>query len=287
MPCPHRLKAGAAALALLALTALLAAACGDDDAGTSAAPTTAAPSTTAVPPTTTTQAPVTTQTTTTTQATTTTSDLHPAWQVSWAPVWPEEGSTAVYRLGLFNQTPVDLPAVIEYGVEWEEGTWDRILIGNTEPGQYGLAFYFDRSTPWMIDIWGLRATGPNMGPQGSFDEYFGDVASVDLGGLPGTVPRLEVDAFVGGVGDEVFGPTPAVYAMEIVGLEQVVVPAGTWDQALHVRFGLGGEFFGVDEGQEITTFSDLWVAEGQLILRWDPAPGFGTPLELVSPWQQG
>jgi len=85
-------------------------------------------------------------------------------------------------------------------------------------------------------------------------------------------------------GPEPWGPSAAVYAMEVVGLEEVEVPAGTFDTALHVRFGLGGEFFGVEEGEEIGHFSDLWVDRAQLILRWEPAPGLGTGLELVTPW---
>jgi hypothetical protein len=200
-------------------------------------------------------------------------------------VWPAEGATAVYRLELFNEPSVDLPATVSYGVEWDGGTWDRIQIGSAEPGEIGLAFYFDRSEPWVIRIWGLRANGPGMGPQGSFDEYLGGSPAVDLTGLPDTAPTLEVGAFVAGVNEELFGPSPAVYAMEVAGLEEVEVAAGNFPIALHVRFGLGGEFFGVEEGQPITSFSDLWVNPTQLILRWDPAPGFGTALELVSPWE--
>lgn len=262
---------------------MLAVACSDDGSATTAATTTTAAGTvtTAAVATTTTTAPA----TTTTAATTTTSDLHPAWDLSWAGVWPAEGATATYRLELFNEPSIDLPATVSYGIEWDGGIWDRIQIGSTEPGEYGLAFYFDRSEPWVLRVWGLRANGPGMGPQGSFDEYLGGSPEVDLGGLPGTAPTLEVGAFVAGVGEELYGPTPAVYAMEVVGLEEVEVPAGIFPVSLHLRFGLGGEFFGVEEGQPITAFSDLWVSPENLILRWDPAPGFGAALALVSPWE--
>jgi hypothetical protein len=146
--------------AALAALALLAAGCGDDGGGGTTAPT----STTAAS--TTSSASTTAATTTTEATTTTTSDAHPVWGISWASVWPREGSTATYRLALPDAPSTDLPATIEYGVAWDGGTWDRIVIGDPTPGEYGLAFYFDRSEPWVIRVWGVRATGPGMGSEG-------------------------------------------------------------------------------------------------------------------------
>ena len=184
-----------------------------------------------------------------------------------------------------NDPAVELPTVIQYGVEWDGSTWDRILFGDTEPGEHGLAFCFDRSEPWVIRTWGLRATGADMGPQAAFDEYLEGSPDLDLNGLPGAPPTLGVGAYVAGAGQELFGPSPAICALELVGLEEVEVPAGSFDMSLHVRFGLGGEFFGVDESGESPSFSDLCGHPTQVILRWDPAPGFGTALELASPWE--
>jgi len=170
-------------------------------------------------------------------------------------------------------------------VEWDGGTWDRIQIGSTEPGVYGLAFYFDRSEPWAIQIWGLRASDPGMGPAGWITEYLGGGPVVDLSALPGTAPTLDVEAFVDSGQGEVGGPAGALYAMEVVGVEAIEVAAGSCTGSLPVRFGLGGEFFGVAEGDEITSSSNLWVEATQLILRWDPVPGMGGALELVAPWE--
>ena len=268
---------------LLCALALFTAACSDDagtassaaGASTTAGPSTAPPATDATVATTTTAAPT----------TTVTPDTHPTWELAWNAVWPEDGAAATYRLTPPNQAAVDLPAVITYSVEWAGGTWDRIQIGSSEPGEYGLAFYFDRSEPWALRLWGLRANGPGMGPEGWITEYLGDAPVVDLNGLPGDAPTLDVDAFVDSGQDEIFGPTGAIYAMEVVGPEALEVAAGAFDPTLHLRFGLGGPFFGVDEGEEITFFSDLWVDSTQLILRWDPVPGFGGALELVTPWE--
>ncbi|MBM3695090.1 MAG: hypothetical protein FJW79_04045 [Actinobacteria bacterium] len=207
------------------------------------------------------------------------------WGIPWSSLWPPEGATATYRLSVWNQEPLDLPATIEYGMEWQDGTWDRIQIGSSEPGELGLAFYFDRSEPWAIRVWGVRVTAPGLGENGFMDEYLDGFPAVDLSGLPDTAPTLDVDAFVDTGRDDIFGPSPAIYAMEVVGLEEITVAAGTFPVTLHVRFGLGGEFFGLEPGQEINSFSDLWLDPTQLILRWDPSPGLGTPLELVSPWE--
>ena len=270
-----------ATVTLLAAVALLAAACGDDGGAATTAPET----TTTAAATTTSPAATTTQATTTTEATTTTaSGAHPVWGIVWDSVWPAAGSTARYRLTPPGGAPVELDAMLSYGVEWDGGAWDRIQIGSTEPGEYGLTFYFDRSEPWAIEIWGLRANGPGMGPEGWITEYLDGGPLVDLSALPGTAPTLDVAAFVDSGQGEVYGPTGAVYAMEVVGVEAVEVAAGSFAASLHVRFGLGGEFFGVAEGDEITFFSDLWVEATQLILRWDPVPGMGGALELVAPW---
>lgn len=274
----NRRRVIAAALVMLVA---LAAGCGDDDTVFTTAPastTAASAATTQATTTTTTQA-----TTTTAEATTTTaSDLHPVWGVSWAAVWPADGDTASYRVRLWNGDTIDLPARVDYGVEWQGGTWDRITIGTTEPNEYGLALYFDRTEPWVIRIWGLQSTGPDSGPYGAYVEYPEEPQVLDLSGMPDSAPVLETAVLIDN-GGGVLGPLPAVYTLSVVGLETIEVPAGTIEDALHLSLGLGGEFFGGTAGS--TEVSNFWIQPGQLLVRWDqPAPGFG-PFELLTLWE--
>lgn len=274
----YRLSATAAVLLLL-----LAAACGDDgDAGTTAATTTSAATTsTAVPITT--LATTTIAVTTTTQATTTTSDVHPAWDVSWAALWPPDGATATYRVSLWGGGTVDLPARVDYGVNWQEGTWDRITLGTLESGEWGLALYFQRPEPWVLHIWGLEATMP--GGQGSLLEYAAETGVLDLRGLPGTMARIDAGVLFDSGGEDAPDPMNGTYALAVVGLETIEVAAGTLEGALHLQLNLGGEFFGAAGPDDFTEFTDIWIQPGQLLVKWGrPAPGFES-FELLTLWE--
>jgi len=266
---------------LAAALVLLAAACGDDAAtsttaaSTTAAATTQATATTAV--TTTTEA-----TTTTTEATTTTTDEHPAWAVSWAALWPEDGATATYRVNLWGGGSLDLPARIEYGVEWQDGTWDRITIGTVAPGEWGVALYFARPEPWVLTIWGLEASAPGF--QGSILEYSEEPGVLDLRGLPDGMARIDAGVIFDAGGGEAQQPMTGTYALSVVGLETVEVAAGTMEDAVHLNLNLGGEFFGAASPDEFTEVADIWILPGQLIVKWGrPAPNFES-IELLSLW---
>jgi hypothetical protein len=267
----------------LAAVALLGASCGSDNDG-AATPTT----TTSLPPTstaaTTTDLPTTTTVaTTTTQATTTTSDLHPAWDVGWAALWPPDGATATYRVNLWGGGTVDLSARVDYAVEWQGGTWDRITLGTVEAGEWGAALYFQRPEPWVLTIWGLEATGPGQGPGGSFLERTTEPAVLDLRVLPGEMARADVGVVFESDG-QAQEPIPATYALEVVGLETVEVAAGSMAGAVHLRLNLGGPFFGAT-GDEFTEAPDIWILPGQLLVKWGrPAPGFDS-FELLTRWQ--
>jgi len=260
------------------IVVLLAAACADGDgAGTTAATTTSAATTTL--------AATTTAVTTTTQATTTTSDVHPAWDVSWAALWPRDGATATYRVSLWGGGAIDLPARIDYGVDWQEGTWDRITLGTVEAGEWGLALYFQRPEPWVLRIWGLETTGPGQSPGGSFLEYSEEPGVLDLRGLPGTMARIDAGVVFDGGGDEAPEPMNGTYALAVVGLETIEVAAGTLEGALHLQLNLGGEFFGAAGPDDFTEFTDIWIQPGQLLVKWGrPAPGFES-FELLTPWE--
>jgi hypothetical protein len=256
----------------VAALALFLGACGDDAATTTAfTTTTIAPTTTTAP------------TTTAPEETTLPDDLHPAWAIGWAGIWPPPEATAVYRVQLMGSEWMDLPAHFEYGVAWREGTWDRLVIGTVEPGEWGAALYFSRPEPWVLRLWGVAETSPDR--DDVVLEYFDNPQDLDLGLLPETVPALEGDMIVEH-GFGTFGPVPALFAAEWVGLEDVTVPAGTITGAYHLRFGLAGDFYGADPGSEITFFSDLWLHPEQLIVKWDMGPA-GGPMELAEPWTSG
>ncbi len=260
----------AIAIAAAAVLALMAAACGDDEAAT----TTAAPVSST---TTTTTAPTTSAAPTTT---TLAGDQHPAWGVSWAAIWPPEGSTAIYRVQIMGSETMDLATHFEYGVEWRGGTWDRLVIGTLEPGQYGAALYFSRPEPWVLRLWGVAQTAPDR--EDTVFEYFEVPQDLDFTLLPDNPPTLEGNMLVEhGLG--ISDPIPAIFRMEWVGIEDVTVAAGAFAGAYHLRFGLGADFYGVLPGAEITSFSDLWLHPEHLIVKWAPGPA-GGPIELAVPW---
>ncbi len=269
------------------LMAVATAGCGGGEGATSttAASTTAtsgATTTTTTPATTT---PATTTTTATTPPTTTTSDVHPAWDVSWAALWPADGATAEYRASLWGGGTIDLPARIDYGVEWQGGTWDRITLGTVAPGEWGLALYFSRPEPWVLRIWGLETTGPGQGPGNGFLEYSEEPGVLNLRDLPEGAARIDAGVVFDGGGDDVPEPTSGTYSLAVVGLETIEVAAGTLEDAVHLQLSLGGEFFGASDPDEFTEVADIWIQPGQLLVKWgQPAPGFQS-FELLTPWE--
>jgi hypothetical protein len=137
------------------LLAVLAAgwltACGD---GTASITVTTEPgSTSSVPPT------VTTTTVATTTTTPAAEDTHPAWPVSWAALWPADGSTATAR-ATTDEGTIDAEVGMDYGVAWDGGTWDRIWLGSPQSGQLGVSFYLQRPEPWVVVLWGAHTYGP-------------------------------------------------------------------------------------------------------------------------------
>ncbi len=261
------------AIAAAAVLALGAAACGDD----------ATPSTTT---TATTLATTTTSTTTTTTRPTETTlpgDLHPAWGISWSVMWRGIGvQVGHYRTEIMGGESVELPAHFEFGVDWRGGTWDRLVIGTLEPGQYGAALYFSRPEPWVLRLWGVAQTSPDR--EDMVLEYFEVPPDLDLGLLPDSPPTIEGNMLVEqGLG--ISDPIPAVFQVEWVGVEVLEVGLGEMDtlETYHLRIGLGGDFYPQGPGGEITFFSDLWLHPEQMIVRWEPGPA-GGPIELSIRW---
>ncbi|MBN2114486.1 MAG: hypothetical protein JW785_10210 [Acidimicrobiia bacterium] len=275
-------------VATLAMVSLLLAATGCGG-GETATTTTPASTTATSAATTTTAAPATsvapTTTTTTMQATTTTSDEHPAWDVGWAALWPNDGATASYRVNLWGGGTVDLPARIEYGVQWQDGTWDCLTLGEVVPGEWGVALYFQRPEPWVLRIWGLEVTAPGQGPGGSMLEYSEEPGILDLRTLPEGEATIYAGVVFGGGGVEPSEPMSGTYSLAVVGLETIEVAAGTLEDTLHLQLPLGGEFFGAADPDAYTESPDIWIQPGQLLVKWGrPAPGFES-FELLTLWE--
>lgn len=265
-------------LSAVLLLSALAAACGDDSGGdTSAPPTTAATTTTGTSTTATTAAP----TTTAAPATTITlpADAHPVLGIGWSAVWPADGSQATYRAVDYDGAESEVAARLDYGVEWEGGVWDRLTVGEADFGGTGAAFYFDRSEPWVLRLWGVETFSADM-PDGQVQrEWFAEPLVLELGGEPTTAAPME-----GTLNLAFYRDTPPDlefgYEAEgvLVGMETLEIPAGTVEGALHVRFTLGGDFMG---GAEAT--SDVWAHPEWFLLKWEETLAFRS-IELASPW---
>jgi hypothetical protein len=276
-------RLGIIALPVLAIAAGLAG-CGGGDGGdtTTAAPTTTAATTTTAAPTTTEATTTTTAPTTTTEATTTTTtvpaDAHPAIGLSWAAVFPPVGATATYRVTTYNGATLDLPATIEYGVEWRGGTYDCFVIGTPEPGNDAMAVYFDRSTPWGPAFMGdeVFTAANTSGPE--LVEVFAAPLQFDTLSFPDIAFEAESEItleFAGG-GSQTMGVT---YLLEVIALGgEVEVPAGTLGPTVELAATIGGEFMGGG------TFSlSMWWHPQQFLVKMTDGPAFSL-IELLTPW---
>jgi hypothetical protein len=259
----------------------IAAACGDDSSGTTAPSTTAAPGTTAA---TTTAAPGTTAATTTAPSTTAApettlaADAHPVFGLSWDAVWPAEGETAAYRVTTFEGDTLDLPARVEYGVEFMGGTFDRLVIGTAEPGSDGIAVYFDRSTPWVLGVKGIETfrTSVTTGPE-SIEFYEEPVA---MSGLTpeGETQTIETTLLIQLGSGEPF-PLGVTYEITPVSIDgSATVEAGTFDEVAVFEIVVGGELLGGGTFDAVLT-----VQSENLVLSMTGSSGFDA-FELLEPW---
>ena len=259
--------------------ALVAAACGDDDSAPETTTTTATETTT-----TTTEATTTTTaaTTTTTEATTTTTtvpeDAHPEFGVRWADVWPDASAEATYRVTTFDGEEIDLPARMEYDVEFAGGTYDRLVVGSAEPGAPGMVIYFDRSEPWEFRVVGEEVFAESA-PDAAESTYVfetpmvfdGTIAIGATQNAEGTVLLTFADGTTLDLG--------VTYEVTPRGIETVTVPAGDFEGALVVDALVGGELLGGD----FTFPVEVALHPEQYLLRYVGASGFDM-LELAEAW---
>lgn len=251
---------------------LILASCGGGGASatTSAITATTGASTTSVAPaaTTTTAAPATT--------TTAAPDAHPTFGVSWDAVWPDEAETALYRATTGDQV-LELVGRVEYGVEFRGATLDRFVVGTPEGGNDGMAIYFDRSEPWVLQVVAVESYRASQADGPELVETFAEPLRLD--GTVGVGETSEVESeitielangsFVSGVS----------YRLMPAELEQGFSAAfGTIDDVLRVEAGVGGEFMGGSLFEVI-----LWLHEDHFLVRFEGAPTWDL-LELIEPW---
>jgi len=268
-------------VSLAASLALVMTACGDDDTGTTigsteSVATTGAGSTTGAP----TTMPATTAVTTTTAAPTTTqaADAHPIFGLSWATVWPADGATAVYRVTKWSGQEEDVPAVIEYGVDFRGETYDRLTIGTPEPDNAAMVVYFDRSEPWKVAIKAVVTYGESFLDGPVIVEVF-DVPTVFDGSLPegeSATSETEINLEFPNGSDTM----PALYDLALVSLDETVdVPLGTVTGTALMEGSVSGEEF---TGPE-PFMAELWLHPQHLIVRMTGAPAFDI-IEIVETW---
>ena len=253
---------------LLAAMAVWLTACGGD--GGALTTVTAEPGSTS-----TVAATVTTVPATTTIATTTTTtgpeDGHPFWPVSWAALWPADGSTATVRAATDEGT-IDAELGMDYGVEWDGATWDRVWLGSPEAGQLGVSFYLQRPEPWVIVLWGAETHAPN----GLYmTERFDPPLTLDLRDLPGAEISEETTVVIADSEGEV-DRGPYTLTLSLVGLETVEVAAGQFTDTAHLHLV-------AEEPGGFVTETDLWIDGGQALVRLAPAHIWDS-LELATPW---
>jgi hypothetical protein len=256
----------------------MAAGCGDDG-GAATTETYSTGATTTSAATTVTPATTTTTTAPTTTAATLPDDAHPVIGLSWRDMFPPDGATATYRVTTYEGTTLDLPATLEYGVEWRGGTWDRFVIGTPEPGNEAQVVYFDRSSPWGLVVKGDEVFSAAITDGPEMVEVFDEPFVFDGSGLPDT-------PFEGGTRITVELPGDIVmtvgvnYLLEVLALgEDVEVPAGSLGPTVQLQATVGGELLGG------TTFTlGLWLHPEQFLVKMTDGPAFAT-IELLTPWE--
>lgn len=262
-------------LVLGAVVAMVTISCGGDP---ETASTTTVSSTTTSSTTTTVAATTSTTAAPTTTTTTLPADTHPTFGVRWEEVWPPASATATYRVTTFDGDELDLPATMEYGVEFAGGAFDRLVVGTPEPGNDAMVIYFDRSEPWEIRVVGEEVFSAGRTDRADSIYVFEDPMVFDglapIGDTVRTEGRLALTLSTGDVLD--LGVT---YDVTVRGVEPVTVVAGDFEDALVVDALVGGELLGGD----FTFPVEIWLDAEQLILRFVGATGFDR-LELLEAW---
>jgi len=251
-------------MTIMAAIALLAAACGDDDAGS-----TTAPPTTGVPV-------ATSEASTTTVAPTST---EPASDMLVANR-PAEGKTATYEVETWGGLVMNVPAHVEYDVEWKGGTWTVLVIGTLEEGVDGLAIYLDFSEPGVPRLKGTEGYSSSL-PDGQVQrEWFEEPMPVDLmGALDGTT-RFEEPILLSFTDDEGAAYDMWVETEIVSSSDSIEVPFGVVEDCLHLAVTAGGPYIG---GLDASFTLHVWAHPEQFVVMITEMPVFAR-IELLEGW---
>lgn len=256
-------------MTIMTAIALLAAACGDDDTGSTAAPST-------------TGAPVaTSEASTTTPAPTSTepASTEPSADVLVANR-PAEGQTATYEVETWGGQVMNVPAHIEYDVEWKGGTWTVLVIGTLEDGSYGLAIYLDFSEPGIPSFKGTEGYSATLPDGQAQREWFEEPMPVDLmGALDGTTP-FEEPIFLSFTDDEGAAHDIWVETEILSPSDSIEVPFGVVEGCLHLTVTAGGPYIG---GPDASMTMDVWAHPEHFVVMITEMPVFAR-IELLEGW---
>lgn len=192
--------------------------------------------------------------------------------MSWAALWPADGSTATVRAAT-NEGTVDAGIGIDYGLEWDGGAWDRIWLGSTEEGLLGVSFYLQRSQPWVITLWGAATHSPFL----SMTERFDPPLTFDLRGLAEGPLSMDTTVIISDA-DGVVDEGPYSMTLSFVAFETVAVAAGEFADTAHLRLM-------AEEPGGYVAETDVWIDAEQALVRLSPAHIWDS-LELATHWSE-
>ncbi|NQV07033.1 hypothetical protein HQ535_10810 [bacterium] len=284
-------------LAMCLAVGAAAAGCGDDDdAATTTTPapveqtTTVAPATTAESGTTvasvttessTTAAPQTTvpQTTVPQTSTTLPADAHQAMGVGWSAIWPADGATAVYRVVTRDGVEANVPARIDYSVDWRGGEWDKISLGEVGGELPALAIYVRKIDPWVIEVGAIEnLAGSAAGEQDLFESYAEPVL-IDLSGGIGESYEVETTVTIEFSNDTFEADVTYVITLESVS-EAMSLDFGDLDGVSLWSTRVSGPFVGGDT----ILLGQFWMHPEYFIVGTDSGLVFAE-FVLVEPWE--
>jgi len=261
---------------LLIAAGLVVAGCGGGTASTSTA-STAPPPVESVPASSTTVAPTTTAPVTTTTAV---SGIHPEIDSPpWDDVWPADGATATYQVVPYPDATEEVEVVIEYGVEYQGQTLDRLVFGNAVPGDRGMIIYFDRTEPWVFTVVAAEVFGGSEKAGPLYVERFEGGMPFDgraAAGESSDSNGVLISEFPDGTSDEF----QVGYRATTTTTDGTVdVPYGTVEGVVHIGINVG--FPDVFLGEYV---AELWLHPDLFLVRMTGSPGW-RDIQLVTPFE--
>lgn len=204
---------------------------------------------------------------------------HPYWEnVDWDSFFPGPEMSAVYHVTTFGQDEKDLTAHVVYDVEWKGGTWTQLVVGVLEPGNDGMAIYFDKTEPWVIKAKGVEVYDADTTDGPVMVEYFYVPIVVPLSKSVAETTEFSttINGNYSGFEDSM-GVNYSIAAQSYDWTQ--TVPAGEYGECAKIIATLTGELIGSGSVE-----AEIVAHPTQTIIRWVDSPGF-ILAELKSEWQ--